>query len=326
MKLHSIEYKILFKNKYLCLMFRTPSSVRQRRIGAALMLLAIVTAASGAHGDFTFAALGDTPYVEDEESRFVGMIAEINHEKPAFTLHVGDFKSGWSPCSDALYQLRREQFALFHQPLVYTPGDNEWSDCWRSLGAARDPLERLQKLRSLFFADTFSLGQQKIALSRQSAAYPEHARWTHEGIVFATLNVPGGNNNMRMPTEYAAREKALLDWLATTFRLARTQRHRAVVIVMQANPFIRSVVLKNGYAPLLQALAEAAQAFGGEVLLIHGDTHRFRVDRPLLDRRSGRPLPNVTRLEVFGYPFVNWVRVRVSQRDGKVIFDATPGM
>lgn len=316
----------MFKNKHLKIYSRSCRSIRLGAVGAALMLLTSVILASGAHADFTFAAFGDTPYVEDEESRFVGMIAEINHEKPAFTLHVGDFKSGWSPCSDTLYALRREQFSLFHQPLIYVPGDNEWSDCWRSIGAARDPLERLQKLRSLFFADAFSLGQQKIALSRQGAAYPEHARWTHEGILFATLNVPGGNNNARIPAEYAAREKALLEWLAAAFRLARAQRHRGVVIAMQANPFVRSVAVKNGFAALLQALAEEAQAFEGEVLLIHGDTHRFRFDRPLLGRRTGRPLSNVTRLEVFGYPFVNWVRVRVSQRDGRVMFEATPGM
>jgi hypothetical protein len=187
----------LNKNKYLRY---TYASFRRAARPLVLWLLALgVACAQGAAADFTFATLGDTPYSDEEEKQFIGMIAEINRAQPAFVLHVGDFKSSWSPCSDALFQLRREQFALFHSALIYTPGDNEWSDCWKPLGAARDPLERLQKLRKLFFADGYSLGQNRIALARQSAAYPEHARWAHQGILFATLNVPGGNNNMRMP-------------------------------------------------------------------------------------------------------------------------------
>ena len=66
--------------------------------------------------------------------------------------------------------------------------------------------------------------------------------------------------------------------------------------------------------------------FSGEVLLIHGDSHRYRFDQPLLDPRTKHALPNFTRLEVFGYPFMNWVRVRVAQRDGKVTFSASPGV
>jgi hypothetical protein len=224
-----------------------------------------------------------------------------------------------------LFLLRRDQFALFHQPLIYTPGDNEWSDCWRTPGASHDPLERLQKLRSLFFADGYSLGQQKIPLTRQNALYPEHAHWAREAILFATLNVPGGNNNLRMPEEWAAREKAVLNWLEATFARARAERHRAVVLVMQANPFLRSVAVKNGYESLLHALANQSQRFEGEVLLIHGDTHRFRIDQPLTGARSRQRVSNFTRLEVFGYPFVNWVRVRVSQRNGKVVFEVSPG-
>jgi hypothetical protein len=313
----------LFKNKYLEYFHRGHANAVRL---AVLLLFAACLAGPGMAGaNFTFVAFGDTPYTDDEETRFIGMIAEINREKPAFSIHVGDFKSGSSPCTDALFLLRREQFALFHQPLIYTPGDNEWSDCWRAPGAARDPLERLQKLRSLFFADGHSLGQQKIVLARQNALYPEHAQWAHEGILFATLNVPGGNNNMRMPEEWAAREQGVRHWVQATFARARAERHHAVVLAMQANPFLRSVAVKNGYESLLHALASEAQKFDGEVLLIHGDTHRFRIDQPLTLGRGRQRVANVTRLEVYGYPLINWVRVRVSQRNGKVVFEISPG-
>ena len=293
-----------------------------------VVLATCVASLASAHNDFTFAAFGDTPYTEDEESRFVGMIAEINREKLAFVVHVGDFKSGWSPCTDALFMQRREWFALFHHALIYTPGDNEWSDCWRPLfasSASRDPLERLQKLRSLFFADDTSLGQQKIALNRQSPAYPEHARWTHEGIVFATLNVPGGDNNARMPAEFATRGKAIDAWIAATFEVARAQSSRAVVLVIQADPLSSGGRIKPGYISLMNAITRETLNFQGEVLLIHGDTHRYRVDQPLIHPQTQRVLRNFTRIEVFGYPVVNWVRVHVSQRDGRVTFAPSPG-
>lgn len=277
--------------------------------------------------DFTFAAFGDTPYTEDEEARFPSMIVEMNREKLAFVIHVGDFKSGWSACTDTLFTLRRDQFAWFHHALIYTPGDNEWTDCWRPSFAARatrDPLERLQKLRSLFFADNYSLGREKRLLTRQSASHPENARWEHEGVAFATLNVPGGNN-VRMPEESAARTKANEAWVTTTFAEARTRAHRAVVLVMQANPFGGDGRVGSPYASLMHTVTLESLNFNGEVLLIHGDSHRYRMDQPLPDPRTKHALRNFTRLEVHGYPFMNWVRVQVTQRDGKVTFSATPG-
>ncbi|HTE15478.1 MAG TPA: hypothetical protein VK642_10415 [Burkholderiales bacterium] len=297
----------------------------QRLIQLLLALALSVASLNSAGADFTFAALGDTPYTEEEESRFVSMIAEINREKLAFAVHVGDFKSGWSPCSDAVYLQRRDWFALFHQALIYTPGDNEWTDCWRALGAARDPLESLKKLRSLFFTDGYSLGQQKIALARQSAAYPEHARWAHEGIVFATLNVPGSSNNARMPEEFTARSDAVNAWIAGTFDIARKQARGAVVLVIHANPFAVDGRIRKNYTGLLNTITKETLNFSGEVLLIHGDTHRYRMDQPLMIPQTNRLLKNFTRLEVFGYPSVNWVRVRVSQQDGKVAFTTSPG-
>ena len=61
------------------------------------------------------------------------------------------------------------------------------------------------------------------------------------------------------------------------------------------------------------------------MLLVHGDTHRYRVDQPLRDPDGGTPLANFTRVEVFGYPTMNWVRIRVSEEAGRVRFTVTPG-
>lgn len=61
-------------------------------------------------------------------------------------------------------------------------------------------------------------------------------------------------------------------------------------------------------------------AYGKPVLFLHGDTHYFRVDKPLFrtgvfgggDR--GRQLENFTRVEVHGSPEAHWVRITVDPR------------
>jgi len=299
---------------------------------AALAAAALCIAPlAGAQAGFAFAAFGDTPYTREEEERFPDFIASLNREPLAFVVHVGDFKSAWSECSDEVFLERRQWFDLSHHPFIYVPGDNEWTDCTRALAAARDPLERLQKLREVFFTGAASLGQRQMRLVRQSDAgdprrhYPEHLRWEHEGVLFVTLNAPGPNNNVRMPEEHARRAAAIRDWLEQGFRLARARALRAVVVLTQADPWGASGRPRRGFAALVQTLAAQARKFPGEVLLVHGDSHRYRVDRPPRDPESGAALANFTRVGVFGSPEMNWVRVRVSEEAGRVRFEVTPG-
>ncbi|MGQ0749162.1 MAG: hypothetical protein ACT4PS_01370 [Betaproteobacteria bacterium] len=286
---------------------------------------------TAAAAGFTFAALGDAPYYDHEEQTFVEMLAAMNREPLAFSVHVGDFKSGSSECSDALYQQRREWFERSAHPFVFVPGDNDWTDCWRTFAGGYDTRERLQKLREMFFAQPASLGQRRMALTRQSdidpeRAYPEHARWIHEGVLFVTLNVPGSfNNATRDRDEFRTRDGAVRSWIAEAFRLTRAKQLAAVVLIMQANPWAATGPQRHVYAPLLETMTYQTQQFPGEVVLIHGDTHRYRVDQPLVDPQTRRPIRNFTRIEVFGSPGVNWVRVRVEKKNGGVTFHAAPG-
>lgn len=291
---------------------------------AAIATLCAALSASAA--DFAFAAFGDTPYSREEEERFPGLIAEMNREDLAFVVHVGDFKAAWTRCDDELFLQRREWFELSRHPFVFTPGDNEWADCRRFSAGRYDPLERLRKLRELFFRGELSLGQRKIPLARQSAAYPEHARWRHADVLFVTLNVPGGANNARlMPGEFKSRSAAVGAWLEQSFDLAREGGLKSIVVLMQANPWVSPASHYFGYRELLATLTRKVSAFEGEVLLVHGDTHRHRVDRPLRDPANGATLANFTRIEVFGYPVMNWVRIRVIEDAGRIRFEVTPG-
>lgn len=160
--------------------------MRTLLLTAALTLLTTAAAAP-----FKFVALGDMPYkLPDDYARFEALIGEVNRLQPAFTLHVGDIKSGSTPCSDENFQKVKAQFGLFQGPLVYTPGDNEWTDCHREKAGKYDPLERLAKVRELFFTGMGdrSFGQTPLTLTRQPEL-PENSRWTYQNVVFGTVHV-----------------------------------------------------------------------------------------------------------------------------------------
>jgi hypothetical protein len=280
--------------------------------------------------DFTFGALGDLPYSREEEERFPVLISEMNREELAFVVHVGDFKGALATCSDEIFLERKGWFELSRHPFIFVPGDNEWTDCRRPFGAGRDPLERLDKLRELFFAGQASLGQRRLSLARQSSPaggyrYPEHARWEHEGILFLTLNAPGPNNFTELAAEFSVRDRAVRQWLTESFAVARARGLRGVAIFMHGDAWSSAGQTRKGFATLIETLAAETRAFDGAVLLVNGDSHRYRVNRPLRDPATGASLGNFLRVTVFGSPWMRWVRIRVSEEAGRVKFEAAPG-
>jgi hypothetical protein len=288
-----------------------------------LVSLALGGAARGA--EVTFGVFGDTPYFAFEEAVFPDLIANMSAEPLAFVVHIGDFKSGSSPCTDELFQLRHEQFQRSKHPLVFLPADNEWTDCHRTLAGRMDPLERLAKLRAMFHATESSLGQRTMPLRRQStdrrfSAYRENMRWTAGDVHFVALNIPGSNNNHdrteAMDDEHVARMAANEAWLNETVRLALTEKARAMVVFFHANPgFARNTnprTRRDGYITWRAMLAEAATRFDKPILLIHGDSHTHRIDQPLRKQGSDATFPHVTRLEVYGSPITNWSRVTIT--------------
>ena len=254
-----------------------------------------------------FALLGDAPYSQPHANLLDGIIDEINRARPAFVVHLGDITGGDGPCTDEWLEARAKQFARVDAPFVLIPGDNEWTDCHRT---GFDPLERLAKVRQLFHSSASPLP----GFTRQSAAYPEHVRWTSGEALFVGLNVPGSNNNLgrtpEMDAEHAARMRAVLAWLDDAVNLAAAAPVRVLVVMMQANPDFegrpRASGLPDGYAALRAALHAGALKLGKPLLLAHGDTHRFRHDRPITGA------PNLVRIEVDGWPWLGWLKVRLS--------------
>jgi hypothetical protein len=265
---------------------------------------------------FSFAAIGDQQYGAEGERKWPALVDSINKATAMqFVVHVGDFKDGGAACTDAVFENRLAGFNQFRAPVFLTPGDNEWTDCHRAGG---DPLERLAKLRQMFFAGNESLGQKKRMLARQER-YPENAIWTEGGMVFATLHIVGSDNNFAVRAEYDARNKATLDWMRIAFALAKRNGFAGVVLVLQADPFfplsvtrsVQRVETTPGFVDTLRVMEEETVAFGKPVLAINGDSHFFRFDKPMAHKGGVVTVDNFFRLEVPGDRDVHWARVDV---------------
>ena len=255
-------------------------------------------------GAYSFGVIGDTGYNADSVTKFLNVRSAMNQAGLDFSVHVGDFKYGPDPCPDSVYTTALDRFDGFDRPLVYTPGDNDWTDC-------ADQLDRLAHLRQVLFAGDQSLGTPSMTVERQSAAYPENAMWQDGPVTFVTLHNIGPDNNAGQTSEFEPRNAANLDWLHAAFEAAKARGSLGVVILSHANPGFpdaASRASKVGFHSYLQKLVAEVQAWGKPVIYVHGDTHTFTIDHPPV---LGTTLPNFTRVQVYGPSAQHWVRVDV---------------
>lgn len=278
-------------------------------------------------GSFSFAVFGDGPYEFGEGPKFRRVVDEVNRSDVEWMIHVGDIF--WFPCSDDAFAERKRALDSMAHAVIYTPGDNEWTDCHGKKQGRYDPLERLTALRRVFFADPRrSLGKQPLALESQAAdtafaEFVENARWSRGGFLFATINVPGSDNGYEKfrgrttahDSAAARRNRAAIAWLDAAFAKARHDSAKGVVLALHANIGLES--RRDDYVAFVERLRSHAAAFPGQVILIHGDTHKIRIDHPLADS-AGRTLRNFTRIETFGSPKIGWLRVVVDTAAGRI--------
>jgi len=294
---------------------------------------------------YSIALFGDQPYNALGKSQYPAMLADINRAHVAFSVHDGDLKSGGDgSCSDTLYYTALNYFNSLERPHIFVPGDNDWTDCWGRYGAGTmpffDPEERLNFERSLFFSTDRSLGRETLKITRQ-AGYPENQRWKVGPVVYLGLNVQGSNDNFayrdteagtgvpvrsdaeiqRQRNEEIARKAAVFQWLDAGFDYAKRVHAKGVMIIWQADPdFNNEQHLTNphdydAYPDYIDKLRAITEAFDGQVALVHGDTHYFKVDKPLNHTTGGGVLGNFTRIETFGARNTHWVKVRIDPND-----------
>jgi hypothetical protein len=274
---------------------------------------------------FDFLAIGDIPYhLPEDFDRFETLINDLNQQQPAFTIHIGDIKSGSTPCSDEYFERIHGYFQQFEHPLIYTPGDNEWTDCHRDACGNYDPEERLDKLRQLFFSESRSQGKKTMPLQTQNQfegfeKFVENALWETGKVSFGTIHVVGSNNNLQLGEEvlndeFYEREMANLFWLVQIFNQAKQRDHRGVVLMLHAGLNYRSEEESNGHKSFVNQLREEVMDFGKPVLLVYGDFHRFMIDKPLVDE-DRKVLTNFTAVQVFGDRDMHAVKIKINPKN-----------
>lgn len=296
---------------------------------------------------------GDLPYSAAQVVGVTHLIEDMNSQRLAFTVHDGDLKSGSSECTDAVYATALGLLNSIDAPAMFTPGDNDWTDCDRTAGY--NSLVQLDKERELFFSTPHSLGQRPMRQQVQTdplclsatgsmVSCVENRRWTVGRVTYATLNVQGSCNNLcdvaPDPAEFAARNAANIKWLKETFAQAKARGSAAVMLISQADPgwdaadptraplrdaktLAETDGFADGFQDFLKAVRDEVIAFRKPVAYVHGDSHYFRIDKPLLDA-AGRRLENFTRVETFGDNQANgtndvqWLKVLVEPNSREV--------
>jgi hypothetical protein len=112
---------------------------------------------------------GDMPYSDEQASVGVpNLINDMNSHNLAFTAHDGDLKAGSvlagsiTPvkCDAAKYNQALGFLNALKAPAVFTPGDNDWTDCDNGTAATSNgpynSLERLDFERSFFFSGAYA--------------------------------------------------------------------------------------------------------------------------------------------------------------------------
>ncbi|MDE2752555.1 MAG: hypothetical protein OXI83_08280 [Gemmatimonadota bacterium] len=281
-------------------------------------------------GTFAFGVYGDGPYFFWENARHRRLLDDAESADLEWLVHVGDIV--WSPGSDKALRKRRSQLDALDLPVVYTPGDNEWTDRYKARGSSGDPLDHLDALRRIFFDDPHkSLGRRPMPVTSQAssgdfAGFPENAMWRRGGFVFATLHIVGSwNGTQHFPgrtgahdDEVRQRTAAAIAWMDRAFATAAAESASGIILIAHANIRLETGGAGGPYEPIVIALETHVSRFPGQVLFIHGDTHHQRLDQPLHDAAGGVH-GNFTRLETFGSPDIGWVRVVVDSIAGRVV-------
>jgi hypothetical protein len=308
-------------------------------VALALGCAAIAQAHAEGNAPLGFAVISDALTRPADEAPVRRMLDAIGRDGSiAFIVYDGNFKGSAEPCRDSIYQARHDLLDASRTPLVLLLGQHDWADCGLAHTGAYDPVERLDFVRQLFYADASSLGQSPLTLSRESDVarfrpFREIVRWQAQGIAFIGLNVPSPNNHYLTAggrnAEFEDRAVATTFWLEHAAETARRSEMRALVILLQADPdfsryerrerfawlrFSRSNQPRDGFLELKRSLVKAAEIFRGPVIVIHGidapEPTGFHIDQPLRNDK-GLIVTNLTRVAIaFRKPQSQWLEVQ----------------
>lgn len=243
------------------------------RLLAAALLLAAVTAHAAQNG-FQIGVIAHP--VDDANLRRI--LNEADADNLAFVV-AGGIKPADAPCSDEIYERRKRLFDSSKNGLFVSVAASDWSDCRYSNGRTA-AIERLNRIRELFFTDEFSFGATRLPLLRESVtprfrSYSENMRWEFGGILFATIHLPANNNRYLVAAgrngEFEDRQIANHDWLRRLFTIAKLNKDNGIVLFSDGSPLLHPRLngRHDGFAEIRHELVKLATPFRGKVLIVH---------------------------------------------------------
>jgi len=250
----------------------------------------------------TIVILADMPYSDKEKTMLQGpngnLYRLINEISPSVVMHLGDLKNGGESCTDTLL---KEHKVLLNQvypgKVIYTPGDNDWTDCDRSsLPYNFDELERLDYLVKLMYQTPPLLTNNLEAITSQEPQI-ENKLWINNRLAMSTIHLVGTSNG-RAHIEKSQQKNAIakadtrdtlnLIWLKNIEN--KTKDFDALIIGFQADIYQKSVITSkacndssskscDAFAIYRQAFKDLASRIKKPVLISHGDTGEFCFER-----------------------------------------------
>jgi hypothetical protein len=238
-----------------------------------------------------FAVIGHS-FADGDEARLKQALSDMagaDDKSTAFVVVTG-IKGVKEACSDKLYQQRRDLVGDARRPAIVVPAASDWTECRNSAGRT-NAIERLNRVRELFYGEPQSLGARKLPLTRQSMSprfrsYAENAHWSVGKVLYAALNLPANNNHYLTEagrnSEYEDRLVANRFWLNRLFAIARRDKLEAIVLFAEGDlkalsqpTGLRALLRRavpvpdsDGFAETRRQVLALAQKFPGKVLLV----------------------------------------------------------
>lgn len=265
------------------------------RFVTCLVLLQAPWAHGAPASPFSFGVIAKQLKATNGEATVRNAIAESDADNLAFVV-VNGVKAVDEPCTDTVYKNHRALLDSAKNGLIVSITASDWAQCVNAKNRSI-ATERISRLRDLFFADEFSLGDSKIPLIRQSTMpqfrmYAENMRWRINDVMFATINLPSNNNNYLNAagrnSEFEDRQIANTDWLKRLFLTAKIGKLDGIVLFCDGNPFVpaehssffSSDNKRAGYATIRRQIMTFAAKFPGRILIVHSDRDAHQISAP----------------------------------------------
>jgi hypothetical protein len=261
-----------------------------RTIHAALFCACLIFGSSAAFAEsaskhsFSFGVIAHNVDVNSDQSTLAEDLSASDRENLAFVV-VNGIKAGKEACTDEIYHDRLRLMDNAQNGLILSLTADDWASCVNNRGKSA-AIERLNRVRELFFSEKFSLGGSRIPVIRQSLtpkfrSYAENTRWIFRNVLFVTINLPENNNNY-LPeagrnSEFEDRLIATEDWLQKVFTFAERRKLNGIVLFSDGNPLNapsdESLAMlkgkRDGFQEVRKQLTRLASGFQGQILIVH---------------------------------------------------------